>query len=149
MIRDDNFLLERFQDSWIHGVFVDCLDRDCPTGNRCADSMIHTDFFAVRPNAISLSAVRETKQNNAEVMITEVFSSIVEDGADAWVPGAGPQRGFCRVVGKIVSGDPYSRFRGCASSLFVLVWLTIRSNDNSNNNARLSCVSYSFLRSID
>lgn len=100
MIREDNFLLERFQDSRIHGVFVDCLDRDCPTGNRCADSLIHTDFFAVRPNAISLSAVREMKQNNAEVMTTEMFSSIVQDGADAWVPGAGPQRGICRVVGK-------------------------------------------------
>jgi hypothetical protein len=101
MIRDDNFLLERFQDSRVHGVFVDCLDKDCPTGKRCADSMIHTDFFAVRPDAISLSAVRETKQNNAELMITEVFSSIVQNGADAWVPGAGPHGGQCRVVGEL------------------------------------------------
>ena len=100
LIRDDTFLLERFGDSRIHSIFVDCLDRDCPAGNRCADSMIHTDFFAVRPNAISLSAVRETKQDNAELMITGVFSSIVKDGADSWVPGAGPHRGYCRVEGK-------------------------------------------------
>ena len=100
LIRDDTFLLERFGDSRIHGIFVDCLDRDCLAGNHCTNSMIHTDFFAVRPNAISLSAVRETKQDNAELMITEVFSSIVKDGADAWVPGAGPHRGYCRVEGK-------------------------------------------------
>jgi hypothetical protein len=99
LIRDDTFLLERFGDSRIHGIFVDCLNRDCPTGNRCTDSMIHTDFFAVRPNAILLNAVRESKQNNAERMITEVFSSIVRDGADDWVPGAGPHGLECRVVG--------------------------------------------------
>jgi len=100
MIRDDTFLLKYFGDSRVHGIFVDCLDRDCPRGNRCTDNMIHTDFFAVRPNAISLSAVRETKQGNAELMITEVFSSIVKDGADSWVPGAGPHRGYCRVGGE-------------------------------------------------
>ena len=100
LIRNDSFLLERFEDSRIHGVFVDCLDQECPTGNKCTDRKIHTDFFAVRPNDISPSAVRETKQDNAERMITEAFSSIVKDGADSWVPGAGPHRANCRVSGK-------------------------------------------------
>jgi len=100
MIRDGTFLLERFGDSRIHGIFADCEDRDCPAGKRCTDNMIHTDFFAVRPNAISLSAVRETKQDNAEMMISEAFSSILKDGADSWVPGAGPHRGYCRIGGE-------------------------------------------------
>jgi hypothetical protein len=105
LIRDDSFLLERFEDSRVHGIFVDCLDRDCPTGNKCFDRVIQTDFFAVRPNAISPIAVRETKKTfygigGAEPMANEALASIVKDGADAWVPGAGPQRGECRVVGK-------------------------------------------------
>ena len=119
MIRNDTFLLERFEDSRIHGIFADCLDRDCPTGNRCADRLIHTDFFAVRPNAISLSAVRETKQDNAELMITEAFSSIVKDGADSWVPGAGPHHDYCRVGGKgspVIHSPPFiAMYPGCLS----------------------------------
>lgn len=67
LIRNDTFVLER-EDSRIHGIFVDCTDGDCPTENHCTDRMIDTDFFAVRPNAISISAVREAKRNNAENM---------------------------------------------------------------------------------
>jgi hypothetical protein len=100
LIRNDSFLLERFEDSGIHGVFADCLDKECPTGNKCIDRKIHTDFFAVRPRAISANAVHETKQNNAELMITEAFSSIVKDGTDSWVPDTGRHGGFCRVSGK-------------------------------------------------
>jgi hypothetical protein len=56
--------------------------------------------IAVRPSAISPGAVREARHDNAERMITEAFSSILKDGADDWVPGAGPHRGQCRVSGE-------------------------------------------------
>lgn len=100
LIRDDSFLLELLMDPRIHGVFVDCLDRECPTGRHCVDRMIHTDFFAIRPSAISPSAVRGARQDHAESMITDAFSSIVKDGADAWVPRSGPHRGYCKTSGE-------------------------------------------------
>jgi hypothetical protein len=100
LIRNDSFLLERFEDSRIHGIFADCLDVACRNGNKCAKRLIHSDFFAVRPSAISPGAVREARHDNAERMITEAFSSIVKEGADDWVPGAGPHRGQCRVSGE-------------------------------------------------
>ena len=99
LVRDDTFLLQAMGDDTVHGIFVDCLDRPCPTGRRCEDSIIHTDFFAVRPRAVSRDAVLRLDGSNAEAAITRAFSGIVLDEADAWLPGAGPHRGSCRVRG--------------------------------------------------
>jgi hypothetical protein len=101
LIRNDSFLLERFEDSRIHGIFADCLDVACRNGNKCVNRLIHSDFFAVRPSAVSPSAVRDARRDNAERMITEAFSSIVTEGADDWVPGAGPHRSQCRISGEL------------------------------------------------
>jgi hypothetical protein len=53
VIRDDTFLLQTMEDDSVSGIFDDCLEKACPAGRKCVDRLIHTDFFAIRPSAIS------------------------------------------------------------------------------------------------
>jgi len=102
LIRNDSFLFERMDDAKIQGVFADCFNRDCPTGNHCSSAKIHTDFFAIRPEAVSLQDVMEANKAkiHAELMATQAFSGIVNAGTDSWVPDAGPHNGNCRIRGE-------------------------------------------------
>ncbi|EWM20359.1 hypothetical protein Naga_100877g2 [Nannochloropsis gaditana] len=101
LIRNDTFLLEGMRDPGIEGIFADCLDKPCPTGKNCSDRLIHTDFFAIRPDAVSLEAILDAdeKEPGAEPMARRAFSSIVWNGRDSWVPNAGPHMGHCRIAG--------------------------------------------------
>lgn len=56
LIRNDSFLLERFEDETINGIFADCSDVPCPAGRHCTDRLVHTDFFAIRPHALPQAA---------------------------------------------------------------------------------------------
>lgn len=121
LIRNDTFILARMNDPDISGIFDDCLDMPCPAGRRCADRLIHTDFLAIRPDAISPDDLVKALQSNgdsSERMLTEAFSDIVERGADSWLPGTGPHHGECRVVGESspVIHD-HSMLRTCAGAL--------------------------------
>jgi hypothetical protein len=101
LIRNDTFLRERINDVRAHGIFVDCWDKECPTGSNCVDRQIHTDFFAVRPCALPPpDAFHSSNKGNAEGMATEIFASIVREGADSWVPRTGPHHGWCKVSGE-------------------------------------------------
>ena len=101
LIRNDTFLRERINDVHTHGIFVDCWDKECPTGRNCINRQIHTDFFAVRPSALPPpDAFHRANKGNAEGMATELFASIVQKGADSWVPGTGPHHGWCKVAGR-------------------------------------------------
>lgn len=99
LIRNDTFIRASMADKSISGIFADCYDRPCPAGRGCSDRLIHTDFFAIRPNAVSLDALLSTNETNAEHMATKAYSGIVKSKADAWLPGAGPHRRFCKVSG--------------------------------------------------
>lgn len=101
LIRNDTFLRKSMQDSSIKGIFADCFETPCATGTNCTNRVIHTDFFAIRPEAVSEQAVLEarSKHRNAELMATQAFSSIVLAGADSWVPNVGPLGKECRVRG--------------------------------------------------
>lgn len=99
LIRDDSFLLRSLHNDSIDGIFADCRDVPCPAGRGCANRLIHTDFFAVRPGAIPRDAFAGAQSQNAEVMASKVFSSIVAEQRDYWVPGAGPHRAMCRIGG--------------------------------------------------
>ena len=104
IIRDDSFLRQAMANDSITGIFSDCLDQPCPAGQRCMDRQIHTDFFAIRPGAVSRERVLEVADkhaSHAESMATKAFSGIVRNGSDAWLPGTGPHEGFCRVRGKL------------------------------------------------
>ena len=100
LVRNDTFLLETMQDGGVAGIFVDCLDKPCPGGRKCVDRQIHTDFFAIRPGAVSRDLILKLDNGHAEAMATAAFSGIVKNGLDVWVPGTGPHRGFCRVTGE-------------------------------------------------
>ena len=49
LVRNDTFLLQAMGDDAVHGIFVDCLDRPCPTGRRCEDSMHSHRLFCLPP----------------------------------------------------------------------------------------------------
>jgi hypothetical protein len=102
LIRNDTFLLDQMNDIGTHGIFDDCWDVSCPKGNKCIGRLIHTDFFAVRPHAIPSDAFAKAKEReeHAETMATDAFSSIVSAGADSWLPGTGPHLTSCRVTGE-------------------------------------------------
>lgn len=101
VIRDDTFLLQTMEDDSVSGIFDDCLEKACPAGRKCVDRLIHTDFFAIRPSAISRDEVLRLASTNAENMATQAFSGIVRNGSDAWLPNTGPHHGECRVMGKL------------------------------------------------
>jgi hypothetical protein len=100
LIRNDTFLLESMANDNISGIFVDCLDKPCLNERICSDRQIHTDFFAIRPSAVSRDQVLKLDNRHAESMATAAFSGIVRNGTDAWLPGTGPHRGYCRVAGE-------------------------------------------------
>lgn len=99
LIKNDTFILASMADKNVSGIFVDCLDTPCPAGRGCPGRQIHTDFFAIRPKAVSLDAVLAVNETIAERMATKAFSGIVKNKADAWLPGTDPNKGNCRVKG--------------------------------------------------
>ena len=99
LIKNDTFILASMAEKSINGIFVDCLDRPCPSGRGCSNRRMHSDFFAIRPSAVTLDAQFDHYDTNAERMTIKAFSGIVDNKADAWLPGTGPQRGLCRVTG--------------------------------------------------
>jgi hypothetical protein len=99
LIKNDTFITASMTDISMNGIFVDCLDRPCPAGRGRSKRYIHTDFFAIRPSAVSADALLSINETNAERMAIKAFSGIVESKTDAWLPGTGPHRGECRVTG--------------------------------------------------
>jgi hypothetical protein len=62
------------KDKNTHGIFDDCWEVPCPKGSSCTGRFIHTDFFAIRPNVLSLKAVEEAYRKHradAERMATD------------------------------------------------------------------------------
>jgi len=100
LIKYDTFLLESMANDNISGIFVDCLDEPCLNKRICIDRLIHTDFFTIRPSAVLRDQVLKLDNKHAESMTTSAFSGIVRNGTDAWLPGIGPHRGYCRVAGE-------------------------------------------------
>jgi len=101
LIWNDTYLLQSMANDRISGIFADCLDRPCDGGRNCVQRLIHTDFFAIRPAAISRAEIIGANNKNAERMATIAFSGIVKNGSDAWLPGTGPHGGRCRVGGAL------------------------------------------------
>ena len=66
LIRNDTFLLESMANDNISGIFVDCLDKSCLNERICNDRQIHTDFFAIRPSAVSRDQVLKLDNRHAE-----------------------------------------------------------------------------------
>lgn len=101
LIRNDTFLLSAMDNDGVSGIFADCNDKPCPENRRCLKRRMNTDFFAIRPSAITLEDVMSaTNITNAEWMATKAFSRIVRNGSDVWLPGAGPHRPHCRTRGE-------------------------------------------------
>ena len=119
VIRNDTFLLASMKDDSISGIFDDCLEKACPGGRQSLQRLIQTDFIAFRPDAVSRDKLLGSNITNAEKMATQVFSSIVKNGSDAWLPNTGPHKGNCRVTGDLspVVHDHRANISSCMWSL--------------------------------
>jgi hypothetical protein len=97
VIRNDSWILKTMTDPDVDGIFIDCLDTACPEKRSCLAAHIHTDFFAVRPEAISATQA-SLHSSTAEIQTTAMFRPIVARGRDRWLPN-NKQHGICRVRG--------------------------------------------------
>ena len=81
----------------VDGIFTDCYSRTCE--HHCSNQLVHTDFFAFRPNAMVKGHFGSptNKKDNAERHATEAFQHIIKNGRDRWLPGS-KQNGNCRVI---------------------------------------------------
>jgi hypothetical protein len=100
LILNDSWIYETMRDENVDAIFVDCRDQ-CSIGH-CTSfrSLIHTDFFAIRPQVLRKGSFNSTTFNrtgNAERVATFEFQDILTSGRHRWLPGAGPMNGVCRV----------------------------------------------------
>jgi hypothetical protein len=98
IIRDDTYILSTVLKDEVAGIFVDCLN-GCVGDKHCEASghHIHSDFTAFRPSAIPRN-ITWTESVHTETMISIASNSVVDQGRDRWLPGAGPEiTGQCRL----------------------------------------------------
>lgn len=100
IIRNDTWLQNTIKNPNVDGIFTDCYRKGCI--QKCTTSLIHSDFFAFRPNTILKGHFKKTldkmgKYPNAEKHITNTMQHIVEQGRDAWLPHS-KQFSQCRVL---------------------------------------------------
>ncbi|KAI8462747.1 MAG: hypothetical protein J3K34DRAFT_446887 [Monoraphidium minutum] len=100
IIRNDTWILKTMSDLHVDGIFVDCMDTQCPNKRQCFSAVMHSDFFAFRPNAVSSTAVSASAHIKlAEPKVNAIFRPLVLNGRDRWLPGTN-QRAICRVNGE-------------------------------------------------
>ncbi len=119
----DESLLVKLMRGGHEGIFVNCgrlagalENRAVCDGPGCTRGIIHTDFFAVRPDSLArdafagwnrssvrvqsdgnaASTARAGKESLAEIRVTRAFRPIVERRADAWL-NVEPSKPACRV----------------------------------------------------
>jgi len=102
LVLNDTWIHETMRDKNVDAIFVDCHD-ECSIGNCTSSrSLIHTDFFAIRPQVLSKGSFNSTTFDriaNAEHVATFEFQDILTSGRHRWLPGAGPMGDECRVRG--------------------------------------------------
>lgn len=106
IILNDTWLLQTMQDVNVDGIFVDCHGALCPAKRMCTSALIHTDFFAIRPCAITAEMTEMPildVMTKAELKTTFLFRSITMSGRDRWLPGTEHRR---------ISGHPICRVGG-------------------------------------
>ena len=79
----------------------DMIVHECWTENKYTNRpMLHTDFFAFRPNAVDRERLLQADRRHAESHFTKGFRHIYDAGRFAYVEGAShPIRGKCRIEG--------------------------------------------------
>ncbi|KAG7373802.1 hypothetical protein IV203_012897 [Nitzschia inconspicua] len=119
-IRNSTWIQQSMNDPSIEGIFVNCNGEYYSPNRR----QLHTDFFAVRPNALmkyhplpddtpfsrmeleSWSPSRTSKQKyflNHETTAYRYFSPMIKAGASRYLPDAEDSKGNCRIRGVTAS----------------------------------------------
>ena len=99
IIQDDALLLSKMGEEEVDGVFLECAVKNITCEKRCISyRFMHTDFFAVRPQALSgASFLSRSPKGHAERTATKYFQEhIVQYGRDRWLHGAFPRGYSCR-----------------------------------------------------
>jgi hypothetical protein len=102
LILNDTWIYETMRNKNVDAIFVDCREK-CSISNCTSPRiLIHTDFFAIRPQVLRKGSFNSTTFNrikNAEMVATFEFQDILTSGRHRWLPGVGPMKGKCRVRG--------------------------------------------------
>ncbi|OLQ05908.1 hypothetical protein AK812_SmicGene10863 [Symbiodinium microadriaticum] len=86
LIMDDKWLLETMGDASVDGIFGQCMGRQ-----------LHTDFFAVRPQAMDHTIVDGCPPTSAEKHFQCAAKSILESNRYAWIKNY--KNAVCHIVG--------------------------------------------------
>ena len=91
IIRDDTFVLDVMKnDPKASGLLINCF-----TSSKTRP-LIHTDFFAVKPEALSPTAFLHPLSSKVERAFTRDIRKILDMGGARWIPGAQPITAVCR-----------------------------------------------------
>ena len=96
LIRDDKWLMQTMLNTSIEMIVHDCDSRNKYTAN----AFLHTDFFAIRPNAIEHERFIGGETGHAEGHFTTGVRPIFDEGRFAYVEGGkNAIDGYCRIEG--------------------------------------------------
>ena len=105
IVRDDTFLVDVIKnDPRATALLINCDGVNNST-------RAHTDFFALKPEALRLNAFLHPSNPNAEYSFTHDIQSILESGGHRWIREAFPTRNACMAgYGKRFVNTPITHF---------------------------------------
>ena len=91
IIRDDTFMLDVMQnDPSATAILLNCVRSN-------SRPIVHTDFFAIKPGALTPNNLLDSTIANAELSFTKYISAdILEKGNHRWIEEANPRNSICR-----------------------------------------------------
>lgn len=113
ILRDEYFLLNTMlRDPSATALMIKC------QSTKLKNTLVNTDFFAIRPDALQRHAFLHPSTGNAELSFTEDMKPVLERGGQRWIRAAFPVDYACRAgSGKFLSDTPISHFHVDTSTL--------------------------------
>lgn len=96
LIRQDTWIRQTMLNQTVDGIFI-----DYTRGRRGSIKGLHSDFFAFRPEAANVTALRANflQKPTAETHLYTGFEESIQQDRIAWLPGARRRGEFARVIG--------------------------------------------------
>ena len=101
IVNNDTILFNMMDHPSRDAVLANCLP-DVHCVRSCKKAVVHSDFFAFRPAAVSFP--RATRVNHAETFATELFSNTIVSGKDSWIQKRGFNDHSCRIRAGVRTG---------------------------------------------
>ena len=101
IVNNDTILFNMMDHPSRDAVLANCLP-DVHCVRSCKKAVVHSDFFAFRPAAVSFP--RATRVKHAETFATELFSNTIASGRDSWIQKRGFNDRSCRIRAGVRTG---------------------------------------------